>query len=360
VKENETTADRSAGLRDPTSAASPPRPRRPAPEGIRPTKVGFWFILLAVVVGVAASNTGNNALYIVLAAMLGILVVSGVTSRLNLRGLQPQLSAPGELFARRPSHLRLSVLNGSRFLPRWLLVSTLGRGQTPLLVPFLPAGSISTGFLEVILPRRGRQRFSWVHVATIFPLGLFHKGMRYPVELEVLVYPEIFPAERVARPQSGYLGEGVRRRTGWGHDLHSLRAFRQGDDPRRIHWKQTARTGELVFTERQSEDGRRLSIVLDNAVGPLESQAEQERFESLVSEAATTAVHHLAQGFEVELVARDLHLPAAGGRRQRALVLEALALLEAVPRRAEPILLENLAGSPLRLGMDTVAGEGAA
>ena len=48
---------------------------RPVPEGIRITKVGLWYVLFTVIVGVAATNTGNNALYLVLAVMLALLVV---------------------------------------------------------------------------------------------------------------------------------------------------------------------------------------------------------------------------------------------------------------------------------------------
>src|SRR5687767_9120055 len=47
--------------------------RATVPEGIRITKVGLWYVLLTVLVGAAATNTGNNALYLVLAAMLALL-----------------------------------------------------------------------------------------------------------------------------------------------------------------------------------------------------------------------------------------------------------------------------------------------
>ena len=55
-----------------------------------------------MLVGIAATNTGNNALYIVLALMLALLVVSGVVSRYNLRSLRSPSSAAGEIYARRP------------------------------------------------------------------------------------------------------------------------------------------------------------------------------------------------------------------------------------------------------------------
>ena len=330
--------------------------RWPVPERIRPTKVGIWYVLAALVVGVAATNTGNNALYIVLAMMLGVLVVSGIVSRVNLQRLAFELAPPGEVFANRPFHVRLAVRNGGRWLPRWLLVFSLGEPGQPLLVPYLPRGGTSRGFMELLVPRRGRHRFSSVHVGSIFPLGFFHKGLRYRADTEVLVYPELYPAATTAPERSSARGDGYTQRVGWGHDLHSLRTFRHGDDPRRIHWKQTARTGALVYTERETEEGRRLSILFDNAVGPLPTAAEEARFERLVSEAATAAVDYLGRGFEVELVTRDERLPFAGGALQRRSILEALAVVE--PRPLERRALTTGSDAPqLRLVMEPARAE---
>lgn len=328
--------------------------RWPVPERIRPTKVGVWYVLAAVVVGIAATNTGNNALYIVLATMLGVLVVSGITSRVNLRGLAFELTPPAEVFANRPFHLRLLVRNPRRLLPRWLLVFSVGERGQPLLVPYLPRDGASRGYLELMLSRRGRHRFSAVHVGSIFPLGLFHKGMRYRAEAEVLVYPELYPAATTAPERSATRGDGYLQRVGWGHDLHSLRSFRQGDDPRRIHWKQTARTGAMIYTEREAEEGKRLSIVFDNAVGELAEGEAAARFERLVSEAATAAVDYLGRGFEVELVTRDERLPFAGGTLQRRSILQALALVAPAPLDRRP--LAGATDAPqLRLAMEPAA-----
>lgn len=341
----------------------PPRARRglrprgwnwPVPERIRPTRVGLGYIVGCLLVGVAATNTGNNALYIVLAVMLAVLVVSGLTSRVNLRGLEVELEPPSEVHANRPFHLRLLLRHGGRLLPRWLLVFTLGEPGQPLLVPYLPRRGSSRGYLELLLPRRGRHRFTRLHVGSIFPLGFFHKGLRYPVDAEVLVYPELFAAATIAPERASLRGEGFAQRVGWGHDLHSLRAFRSGDDPRRIHWKQTARTGSMIFTEREAEEGRRLSIVFDNAVGTLATTEAAARFERLVSEAATAAVDYLDRGFEVELVTRDEQLAFAGGPLQRRAVLEALALIEARPLATAALRASSPDVPQLRLAMEPV------
>lgn len=327
--------------------------RDTAPEGIRITKVGLWYVLLTVLVATAATNTGNNALYMVLSLMLALLLVSGVASRQNVRRLELEVEAPREVFANRPAQLRVEVRSRGRLLPRWFLIVGLDRGGPPLLVPYLPRRGACRSELEVILPRRGPHTFRHAHLSSLFPFGLFRKGIRHRLGLEVLVFPELFPASAVEVESAGEIGDGAPRRAIWGHELHGLRGFRQGDDPRGIHWKQTARTGRLIFVERQAERGRRLSILLDNGVGQVPDVATAERFEGLVSEAATAAVDHLARGFEVELVTRDGRLPFAVGPRQRQAVLEALARIEPVPARDEALRPGDLGSALLRLRLDS-------
>ncbi|HXO22531.1 MAG TPA: DUF58 domain-containing protein, partial [Thermoanaerobaculia bacterium] len=301
--------------------------RKSSPEGIRITKVGLWYVLLTVIVAIAATNTGNNALYMVLAVMFATLIVSGLVSRENVRALSVELLPPEEIFANRPLALPFTLHNRGRLLPRWFLLFAVAKTAQPLLIPHLPRRGKSVGQIETMIPVRGRHTFPFAHVSSLFPFGFFKKGVRYGVGVEVLVFPEIFAAASMLREADHRLGDGASRRAGRGHDLHSLRAFRHGDDPRGIHWKQTAKTGRLIFMEREAEKSRRLSIVFDNAVGELADPARKLRFERLVSEAATAALDHLARGYQVELVTRDRALPFAGGPRQRLAILEALALI---------------------------------
>jgi uncharacterized protein (DUF58 family) len=325
---------------------------RPTPEGIRITKVGLWYILITLVVAIAATNTANNALYMVWSVMLAVLVVSGVTSRQNVRGLTVDLVPPREVFANRPFGMHFTLANRGRLLPRWFLLFSVVRTGRPWLLPFLPRRGAGGGELEMSLGSRGRHRLRVVHVASLFPFGLFRKGARYPVDLELLVYPELFGAATAEIPDPGGAGNDPTRKPGWGHDLHGLRRFRQGDDPRAIHWKQTARTGHLIFMQREAEESRRLSIVFDNGAGRLRAPAAAGRFEHLVSEAATAAVDYLGKGYEVELVTRDGVLPFAGGPRQRVAILETLALLEARPRQPAPLVGSDPRAPELRLGME--------
>lgn len=327
--------------------------RRESPEGIRITKVGVWFVLFTLLVAVAATNTGNNALYITLAVMFGALTISGISSRQNVSGLLVSLDLPGEIFANQMFSATFSLASRRRFLPRWFLLFSLDGGGRKLLVPYLPRGGKSRGRIDLLLRARGRHSVPHAHVSSLFPFGFFAKGTRYRLDAEVLVFPELFPSEGIHLAEAEPMGDDPSRRVGWGHDLHSLRAFRRGDDPRSIHWKQTARTGNMVYMERESERNRRLSILFDNGVGALSDPLEQQRFERLVSEAATAAVAHLARGYEIELVARDGRWPYATGSRQRYAVLEALALIQPVAPGAEPLLASDPRAPFLALRLET-------
>src|SRR6202030_4846308 len=81
------------------------------------TRAGIVYVLVTIVIGIAALNTGNNLLYIVVAAMLAAILVSGIVSALVLRGLELEVRLPEHMFAGRPVVGRIVLRNPRRFLP---------------------------------------------------------------------------------------------------------------------------------------------------------------------------------------------------------------------------------------------------
>ena len=319
----------------------PPSIPQLIPERIRATKVGVWFILLTLLVGVAGTNTGNNALYMVLAVMLAALVVSGLLSRNNVRSIEVGVTAPDELFAQAPASFEVSVSNRGRYLSRWLVLISLGDDPSSALISYLPRRGGRRGTIELVPKKRGIYRLGSVHLASLFPLGFFRKGSRQRLDRELLVFPSLRRSEAPSFGAGSTLGARPSRRPGWGHELHSLRALRPGDDPRRIHWKQSARTGRMIYMEREAEENRRVSIVLDNALDLSDGDRAEERLEERISEAASTALEYLKLSYEVELVTRTARVTFGSGSPQRRRILEALALLEAAPPNARPLETDN-------------------
>src|SRR3954462_15459847 len=81
------------------------------------TKEGLVYLAIILVIGIAALNTGNNLLFIVVSAMLAAIVVSGVTSAGELRGLELDVSRPEHTFAGEAVLARITLRNTRRWLP---------------------------------------------------------------------------------------------------------------------------------------------------------------------------------------------------------------------------------------------------
>jgi uncharacterized protein (DUF58 family) len=317
---------------------------------VRVTRVGVWYLIVTLVVAVAAVNTGNNALFLIEGAILALLVASGIASRRNLRNLDLNLARTGEIYAGNAMSIAIVITNLDQIMARRFLEIGGPPDMEPLVVPYIKPRGVRRDRLYFCFRRRGLHRIPTLRLTSIFPLGLFQKSMRIHTDVELLVYPELLALDDPARLARGQMGDDSSPRAGWGHDLYALRSFRPGDDPRGIHWKRTARTGELVYLERAAEEGRKVSILFDNAVGPLEDQEAEDSFERLVSEAASASVDYLEAGFEVALTTRTDRIRFGRGATHRRRLLETLALVPVLAFDPAPLTAGPDGGRELRLG----------
>ncbi|HST09097.1 MAG TPA: hypothetical protein VLL05_01875, partial [Terriglobales bacterium] len=81
------------------------------------TRAGIVYVVGTLLIGIAALNTGNNLLYIIVAAMLAAILVSGIVSAIVLRDLELDVRLPEHVFARRPVLGRIQLRNPRRYLP---------------------------------------------------------------------------------------------------------------------------------------------------------------------------------------------------------------------------------------------------
>src|SRR5580704_11375592 len=98
------------------------------------TRAGIVYVLVTLMIGIAALNTGNNLLYIIVAAMLASILVSGVVSAWVLRWLELDVRLPEHVFAGRPVQGRIVVRNPRRILPSFSIrvVSTRKKRKKPV------------------------------------------------------------------------------------------------------------------------------------------------------------------------------------------------------------------------------------
>src|SRR5438445_10260724 len=81
------------------------------------TREGMVYLVVCLVIAVAALNTANNLLFIVLAAMLAAIVVSGIASAAVLRRLELDVIVPKNAFATRPVQVRVNLINPRLWMP---------------------------------------------------------------------------------------------------------------------------------------------------------------------------------------------------------------------------------------------------
>ncbi len=283
---------------------------------IRLTPEGTRFILFTLAVGVAAINTGNNLLYLLLAMMLSLIVMSGILSEQSLRGLDIHRRLPDRLYANRPGHGVFTITNRKARLPTFSLriLDTVGKTTIDRGIHLLylrpQASSMHTFPLQA--PRRGLYRVEEVRLLTRFPFGLFTKVATVPLLSETVVYPELIPLPRRMQGALAAVGsEWERRRRGQGSALYNLRSYQAGDDSRAIHWKTSARQAVLMVREVEAEEDRRMTVHLpllapDGFAETPEGSSEPERqFERGVSLTASLLTHFQQQGHAVRLLLGD-------------------------------------------------------
>ena len=314
---------------------------------LKPT-AAFWVFLVTVpLLGLAALNTGNNALYLLLALTLGAFVASGTFSRHTLSRLRVRLVAPGEAFAGAAVGVQLEVSNHSRWIPAALVVCRLLGLQGRAVIAQVPPGGTTLVSLPTVFPRRGRQTLPAVQVEVRLPLGFFVKSVRWPQSGEVLVYPRRVRVGTVRwaglahRDEATAPGHGRR-----GGEVEQLRDFRPGDDRRDIHWKQTARQQRPIVMERRERSLPSHYLALDRQLPRRDDDALLQRFEDLVSEVASSALWQLHHGEPVGLIIGGTVTPPASGSLHARRLLEQLALVQAVGPGEDP-LPGLLSGEPV-------------
>jgi len=304
---------------------------------LRFTKEGLSFVLFTLAVGIAAVNTGNNLLYLILAMMLSLIIVSGVLSEQCLKHLTVTRRFPSQLFAGSTNTFQIRATNHHRLFPSFSIQVQEEKELAPQCgeVYFfkLPAGASRTSGCSITPAHRGRYLFQKVAFRTRFPFGLFQKSLIRLFPDEVLVYPAIYSVQTLIDENLLTIGTTQElNRRGAGATLYNLRDYQEGDDARNIHWKTSARQARLYSKEYEQEEEKRIRLVLDQEL-PAVPQAEEsfsdllEDFEYAVSLTASLAVYFLSKGYWVELQTGACTVPFGVGQAHLDRLLRPLALI---------------------------------
>ncbi|HSK63962.1 MAG TPA: DUF58 domain-containing protein [Pyrinomonadaceae bacterium] len=312
-----------------------------------PTSGGGVFLVIIIVVGFAAWNTGNNLLFLVFSLLCSTLFVGWIAARNSLRDLTVSARFPDHIFAAEPAPVIVTVRNTKRLLPSFsVFVEARGPGNETSEAPatrrryvkrllayfsYVPHHASAEQRVEQLFPKRGHVLIDGFELSTRFPFGFFRRRRRLRArDVDIIVYPkpEVISDKLHLLPMSAGRMPSLRR--GVGHDLFSMRDYQPQDDLRHIDWKATARSRRLTVREFTSEDERRITIVLDTRLPGDPGEELRERFERGVVQTASLLKHFIEERAEVRLVLGHEVGPFGSGMEQLYRCLKRLALVTPV------------------------------
>ena len=298
----------------------------------RVTRDGWFYLAFTLAVGVAAINTGNNLLYLVLGLLVSVLLLSAFLSETVLSGLHIEREVPPFGVVGQPLRVGIVVRNRKRRLASHsLVISEMGIAGARTYVARVGPGESVRAYWVGAQPRRGVLRLAGFRITTRFPFGLFEKNREIFVADRIPIHPAGVLPVRAAEllPQSP--GATPLPAPGRGLDFYALREYRQGDDLRQVHWKATARSGRLFTIEKEREQQRRVTLLVDTR-----GAASAEALDGAADLVVGLSRRLVAEGCEVGLRLPDDEVPPSGGRAQLLRIADRAARMSPAPASAPP------------------------
>lgn len=280
---------------------------------------GWIYLGIMFVLFTGAMLTKQNTLLLVFAFMAGPFIINGwmtygMLSASRIERRVPARAMQGEQFS-----IEINLKNGHPILALWMMAvrdlieHARENLEASILFSRVSPHSSQTGIYDVRLVNRGRYRFGPVKISSRFPLGLVERSRDFEVFDEILIYPTLRRIAPQWRQRSSNATELVSRiqphRGIFNDEFLRLREFRPGDNPRAIHWRSTARRGELILREFHQNREHTLAVVLDLFIPLSPAPRERDTVELALSFVASLLV---ARGRE----SRDgiLSLAASGNQ----------------------------------------------
>jgi uncharacterized protein (DUF58 family) len=331
--------------------------------GLRITFGGLLYVLILVLICLAALNSEANLLLLLCGIGAGVLLISVFAPMRMVRGVTVERLVPQRVVAGRSFRVTYVVRSRRSWGGVYSIVVSeaaggerrsggVGRSKSvrmpSVFFPFLGAGAEARAEHPGLCTRRGVVNLPALRITSRFPFGLFSCSamVRHPAVLHV--YPAV--GQFRADPwRSRGNATAVSRQRSIEHaqddEFYGLREYRQGDNLRWIHWRRSAHMGELLVREMARVRSPQMIVLLDpwpdgaaatkvrarrsSQAPPLDVPAE-----TLISTAATLICDALERGHRVGLVCRarePVVIAPAGGRPHRRRLMEALALIEPGP-----------------------------
>jgi uncharacterized protein (DUF58 family) len=306
------------------------------------TRRGRVFLTVGFAAAAAAVGVGQRDLLRVGILLMALPVVSllvALRSRVRLaaaRVVEPPRTSVGT-----PARIRLILQNLARIPTGVLLVEDtlpLALGTRPRFV----LDHVWSRFrrevsYDVRADLRGRYPIGPLTVRLTDPFGLVELRRAFSETATVIITPKVFrlPPVRLLGEWSGSGESRPRSVASAGEEDATVRAYRDGDDMRRVHWRATAHHGQLMVRREEQPWQSRATVLLDTRAGAHAGHDPDSSLEYAVTVAASIGVHLADRGYAVRLVTDEggavsgsWHDPGSGPAGAELPLLDALAVVQ--------------------------------
>jgi uncharacterized protein (DUF58 family) len=311
---------------------------------------GVAYVGMMLFMGLAAINSQANLLFGVFGLMIGVLLVSGVISRLVLRRLRIGRVLPDHSSVGRQATITYQITNTKRFWPSLSIgLAELDGVESFTTQPhcyMLHAASRMTASVPalVIPKRRGLCELNRYQFGTSFPFGFVKRAVTARHKDVLLIHPPLAEVDRrllALCRSTDTSGETMRPRPGGADEFYGVKEYRAGDNPRWIYWRRSARSGTLVSKEMTQVSPPRVLLLVDTCLsdGSVQQRAAVERS---IARTASLASVAMDQGLSIGLCAWSgdwVAIPPTRGKRHRE---ELLSVLSRLPENTTHPLSELL------------------
>lgn len=271
----------------------------------RPTAEGLIWLLVAGLLLYQGWLRTINLIALLASILIALWILNGavVWSYRRLRQVIVHRQVHEEVFAGRPFIYELQIENPTRHTFRNVAVACHDPDAPAVgFVPILRPRSTATAFGEGCISRRGYHRWGPMELSSGFPFGLFRRRVQIDDGSEVLVLPRLghldlqrFRRFLLGRTEYDTRNQPMIRQPGSQTEFHGLREFRSGDSPRWIHWRTTARVGELMIREFEEPPASQLVLVVDPWL-PERADVLRKNLEAVMASNRRTIRQLLASG----------------------------------------------------------------
>jgi uncharacterized protein (DUF58 family) len=275
----------------------------------RPTSVGRLFVVLMLLFYVACVTSQSGLLLLFVGLVAGCYAVNWNFSRRNAARVIIEVPR------------KTVLVEGSAAAEPWRITNPSSKhielleiylGEKLLLeIPFLKTGETISVLPNFTYERRGVYNYDDVSIQSTAPYGLLRSKRQLKAEGEVVVLPNIYDVEGTHRTGLELISGGKlrgKRRVHSGTNFAGVRGWQSGDSMKQVHWKSTARRGELMVKTFEEELGGRLSIIIDGRFtgGSRPDRSTNEvnlkKLDDCLRAVASLATAALQEGDHVELV----------------------------------------------------------